>query len=217
MDVRHALSRQTINQPSCPSGTLHALPSLGGPCPLPSAENSSARLPQLPPPPYQPTRTIHALLPGRPPPGLAPRPLRRRSTCCPWKPRLQASPGNPGHEVCGFPPPAPPEVTPVWLSPGSGALVAMTGLSTLPPGPGGGRATHLPAPLPGRPPGGAPLSPTRRWQTESERKQRARLRAPLRQACPGPLPAGTPTKPEPLPRAPGLAYPSVPARFLPEG
>lgn len=95
--------------------------------------------------------------------------------------------------------------------------MATTGLFTLPTGPGGGRAIHLPAPLPGRTPGVAPLPDPPPLVNRARRKTKGRAPGTLGQAGPGPLPAATPTKPEPLPRAPGLAYPSVPARFLPEG
>lgn len=154
------------------------------PSTLPSPENSSARLTQLPPPPSQPTqestRFPHFLasaflLAGHPaaphpPARSSPRSLGLRNTWCPWKGILPPRPPPPSPGLNREPrprgprflPAAPLEVTLAWLGPGRRRPRGHAGLSTLPIGPGGGRTTHLPAPLPSRTPGVAPLSPTRR-------------------------------------------------------
>lgn len=239
---RHALSRQSVeaeapnHQPPCPSGQLHAFlssPLLSLPPP--------ACLSQLPPPPHQAPRTPARLspppapyLPAGPPAGpRGPLPGRsarevpdalgsqssRRTPHPGPLPGHQASPGHPGREVRAFLPPAPLQVTPARFSPGRGALVATPGLFTLPTGPGGGRRHTSPQ----RP---CPAAERPEWR----RSPRPAAGKPSPKGNKGPgsgphsaklalarSPPGRPTKPEPLPRAAGLAYPSVPARFLPEG
>lgn len=141
---RHALSRQSTNsaapnsQPSCPSGRFHVFlspgrPSLYSPFPrellvckphstpaTPTPANKKNACASLTcRPPTFPWLGIHPL-PGPSPgpsagavPGALGSEFSRRAL--PHRlPRLQALPGNPDHEVRGFLPPAPLEVTPAW-------------------------------------------------------------------------------------------------------
>lgn len=179
------------------------------------------RFPRLPPS-YFP-------LAGHPPaPRALSRPLCRSSTWCPWKRILPPRP-----------PPSPPSTPgltresrprgprfPPARSPRSDSCLARSGEEV----PSWPQQASSPSQL-GRAAAAQYISPRpcpaerREWRrsprpplvNQAPRKTKGRAPSTLGQAGPGPLPAATPTKPEPLPRAPGLAYPSVPARFLPEG
>lgn len=135
----------------------------------------------------------------------------------PTLPGLQALPWSPGHEVRGSLPSAPFEVTLARLRPErrrpSGHERPLGSFDWA-----GRRPRHsAPRALVGPNAGSGAALPRPAASDPSPRGTKGRPWGPLGPAHPGPLPSGTPTKPEPLARAPGLAYPSVPARFLPEG
>lgn len=172
-------------------------------------------------------RFSHCWAPSRPP-RSSPRPRWLRSTWCPWKrllpprppPPSPQAPGltrSPGHEVRGSLPSAPLEVTLARLRPGRRHPTGHDRPLRSPDWAGRPPRHSAPRALAGPNAWGSALPRPAASDPSPEENKRVRARGPLGLALPGPLPAGTPTKPEPLPRAPGLAYPSVPARFLPEG
>jgi hypothetical protein len=116
-----------------PDNSRHPNPALTG---IPALRS----LPEHPPPPTRPDRPGPGPSAPRAPCALAantPRPA----------PRLRASPGNPSHEVRASLPPDSVQSDSLLVPPGESALAATTGLPVLPPGPGVGPATLIPAPL----------------------------------------------------------------------